>query len=403
MSNLLDNITVVELGTHVAVPLAARMLADWGAKVIKVEGPGGEAWRTVGNAYGLPYKKDNAPIFQVPNANKLSISLNLKTDHGKEVMYKLLGKADIFITNTRMQSLAKMGFDNEALLRKYPQLIFCHFSGYGSKGPQRNSPGFDIASYWAKSGIPLQWTFKESMPPVRPTPGFADATTAPMILSAVLAALHRRDRTGEGDFIETSLLGTALWYDNIGVIMGQEQYGMSFPRSKYEQTAPYNTIFESKDNEFFICAIPNWDRIYNRLLPEFGLEQYLSDDRYTSLEGAKTDIKEVMDTLYNTFKTMNIEDIQRSFQKLDIVFQKIMNPREMTKDEQAWANEFLVNATLENGDKVVLSNNPIKFGKAQPKEFSLAPQLGANTKNIMKGLGYSAENTAEYYSDGSVF
>lgn len=110
----LGGISVIELGTHVAIPKAARMLADWGAEVIKVEPPEGEPWRTIGRAWAMPYTADNNPVFQSENANKKSIGINLKTPEGKEVMMKLLATADIFMTNTRSVSLGKIGLDYEA-------------------------------------------------------------------------------------------------------------------------------------------------------------------------------------------------------------------------------------------------------------------------------------------------
>lgn len=138
MKGLLDGIKVVELGTHMAIPLAARLMADWGATVIKVEPPKGEAWRTIGNSYGLPYGDHCNPVFQTPNANKKNIAINLKTEEGKGILMKLLEDADVFMTNTRQRGLQKLGLAYEDIKTHFPKLIYAHFSGYGDLGPENN-------------------------------------------------------------------------------------------------------------------------------------------------------------------------------------------------------------------------------------------------------------------------
>lgn len=140
MSNHLEGIRVVELGTHVAVPKAARIMADWGAEVIKVEPPKGEPWRYVGPGYEMPAGPDNNPIFEVENINKKSVALNLKTPEGQAAMKTLIRSADVFITNTRTKALEKLGLSYEALREECPGLIYVHFGAFGQKGPGKGLP-----------------------------------------------------------------------------------------------------------------------------------------------------------------------------------------------------------------------------------------------------------------------
>ena len=401
MSNLIEGVNVVELGTHMAIPLAARMLADWGADVIKVEPPQGEAWRTIARSYGIPFDPDNAPIFQTPNGNKKSIAINLKQGEGIEVMLKLLEKADIFLTNTRMQSLKKLGLDYETIKTRFPRLIYVHFNGYGSKGPDKDRPGFDIATYWARAGMPLEWSCRDSTP-FRPMPGFGDSTVSPSIVASALAAILHRMKTNEGEFIEISLYGSALWYNNVGIVATQPKYGYTYPRSRYDQTSPYNAIFESRDGMFFIFSIPYWNSFSGKFLERFGLNQYVEDPRFATLEGAKTDMETVIDTLDNTFKSMSGDEIRQAFNDLDVVFEELMNPWDVTSDEQAWANGFLINARMECGENVVLANNPMHFANADTLPFSLAPQLGSDTAGIMSELGYDRRTINRYMTTGAV-
>lgn len=401
MGNLLDGICVVELGTHMAVPLAARLLADWGAEVIKVEPPKGEAWRTIARTYNVPFASDNDPIFQVPNGNKKSIAINLKSEDGMEVMRRLIVKADIFISNTRLKSLTKLGLDYESIKKLNPGIIFAHFNGYGPNGPEKERPGFDIAAYWAKAGMPVEWTIKEQTP-FRPMPGFGDSTVASSLTASVLAALHRKLVTGEGEFIQASLYGCALWYNNVGVVASQPRYNGSYPHSKYEQTSPYNTVFCSSDGTYFLFSIPYWNSFAEKFLQRFGLEKWIGDRRFMTVEGTKTDMQTVMDTLQEAFGRMTIDEICQAFTELDVVFEVFVNPCNVTNDEQAWANNYLIKATMECGDEVIISNNPLKFHNAQTLEFHLAPQLGADTKAILSKLGYTQTDIDKFIHDKSV-
>lgn len=242
MKQLLEGIKVIELGTHIAIPKAARLMADWGAEVIKVEPPKGEAWRTIGNSYGIPCDDDCNPIFQAANANKKSIAINLKDERGREVLFKLLENADVFLTNTRLNGLKKLGLAYEDIKDRFPRLIYTHFSGYGTKGPEKDRPGFDIAAYWAKAGMPLEWSTRESGPS-RPLPGFGDSTVATVALSGILAALFNREKTGRGEFLKTSLYGCALWFNSCGIVQAQYQPEGAYPRSRCNQPTPYHIIY----------------------------------------------------------------------------------------------------------------------------------------------------------------
>lgn len=395
MSRPLENITVLELGTHMAIPLAARMLSDWGASVIKVEPPHGEAWRTIGRSYGVPFEPDNTPVFQTPNANKKSIAMNLKTPEGREIMLRLLKKTDIFLTNTRLRSLKKLGLDYDTLKEACPNLIYAHFSAYGNDGPDKDRPGFDLAAFWARGGMPVEWT-QAGHPPFRPMPGFGDSTVSPSIVSAVLAALYHRRETGIGEYIETSLYACALWYNNLGVVVSQPKYGNIYPRSKYDQTAPYNTVFKSQDGMSFIFSIPNWNQVSERFLHAIHLDEYLNDPRFITLEGAKEDMQTVMDALDSAFRSMTSDEIRAMFQEQDFVFEEFSNPSNITTDQQAWENGYLESVELECGEDVVLANNPLRMQNVDTTPFGLAPQLGRDSQAILADLGYDRQIIDSY-------
>ena len=389
MSKLLEGIKVVEMGTFMAIPVVARLLADWGAEVIKVEPPDGEPWRFIGNSYGVSYTPDCNPIFQVPNGNKRSIALDLKQESGREIMDKLLSDADIFLTNTRQRALRKLGYDYEQIKDKYPEMIFAHFSGYGPEGPDRNLPGYDIASYWAKAGMPLEWSTTEGGP-FRPLPGFGDTTVATVILSGVLAALYSRNKTGMGDFVQSSLYGSALWFNNCGLVSAQYQE-KDYPRSRYEQPTVYHIIYATADKDYFTFSATKWDDMYEDILKELHLEQYIGDPRFVTLQATRSYLKEVVPILDQVFKQMSTQEVRDMFVRLDVVNEFLTNPKDVVNDEQAWANEYLSRVVLENKDELVLPTSPVKFSNGDTLPFSLAPQLGEDSIGILREHGYSED------------
>ena len=400
MKGLLDGIKVVELGTHMAIPLAARLMADWGATVIKVEPPKGEAWRTIGNSYGLPYGDHCNPVFQTPNANKKNIAINLKTEEGKGILMKLLEDADVFMTNTRQRGLQKLGLAYEDIKTHFPKLIYAHFSGYGDLGPEKDRPGFDIAAYWAKAGMPLEWSTKESGPS-RPLPGFGDSTVATVILSGILAALYGRGQSGRGEYLKTSLYTCALWFNNCGLLQAQYQTA-DYPRSRYEQPTPYHVIYKTKDGDYFFFSIPTWNSNCEKLLRMMHLEQYIGDSRLSTLPACRENMEFVADLFSNAFSRMTTQEICEGFQAMDSVFEVVANPKSVSKDPQAWANGYLQTIKMEDGSEAVIPTPPIQFETAQSRPFHLASQIGGDSREVLHMLGYGKGRVDELIERGIV-
>lgn len=399
MSIMLEGIRVVELGTHVAIPKASRVLSEWGAESIKIEPPKGEAWRTMGRLWNMPYTEDNNPILQSENANKKSLVLNLKDPDGKEALFKLLEQTDVFMTNTRPKALRKLGIDYESIRERFPRLIYVTLSGYGEQGPSKDDPGFDIAAFWARSGVCVEWVEK-GQKPFKPHPGFGDTSTSWSIVAGVLGALYNRLKTGRGEFIQTSLYANALWCNSSGIAMSQR--GHTYPKAPEQSTSPFAPLYQSAEGDWILISNSAYDTTAPEIFRLVGLPELAEDPDYIVLENARKHLGEVIAKLSGAFKTMHTADIMEGLHKLDIVNLKVRNPAEVVKDPQAWENGYLKEITLECGETIALPTCPISFQDAEIADFHLAPHLGADTREILTALGYAPEEIQSMADRGVV-
>lgn len=183
----LKGVKVIDLTYFIAGPGSARILADWGADVIKVEPFWGDPGRGTGAGMGMPASVDINPLYSTYNSNKRGIAIDLKSEKGMEIMEKMLEKADVFISSYRTKALVKLGLDYESVHKRYPQIVWAQVNGFGDYGPAKDNPGFDTVAFWARSGAMLDLAEKGTA--VNPAIGFGDATTSCSLAGGIAAAL----------------------------------------------------------------------------------------------------------------------------------------------------------------------------------------------------------------------
>lgn len=394
----LEGMRVVELGTHFAVPAVARMLADWGAEVIKVEGLNGDAWRTVGRNQLCSVTDDENPFFTVPNANKKFLALNLKTPEGKEALTKLIGTAEIFLSNMRLPALKKLGFDYETLSSLYPALIYAHFTGYGYKGPDAAKPGFDSVAFWARSGAMLDWGTKGNFPFLAPT-GAGDAMTGSILCAGVLAAVLGKQRTGKGTFVSSSLMGSSIWYNNACVV--STQYGNQFPKDKDHPANPFGWQYQCADGEWLMIGVVDYADAYRKIMPLFGREDLLEDERFNTITAVQQHLDEAMPIFRAGFMQDTRDHWVERIGALNIVIGKIGHLSELATDPQAVANGFVKPVTFPSGRTVAMPTVPVEFSAYETGEaYEPTGSIGRDTESILMELGYTKEQVATFLTSG---
>lgn len=372
---------VVELTNYVAAPMCGRMLEDYGAEVIKIERPSGDTWR----AFGGPPDENEKPLFDVLNSGKKSVVLNLKDPAEKEKLFKLLETADVFLTNSRMPALKKLGIDPETLREKFPSLVYGLITGYGIEGKDKDEPGFDSVSFWGRGGFLKGLSFTDFNHPIQYPVGVGDSITGSMLVSGILAALLKRSRTGKGDFVTISLLGAALWCLNVMVPMTQPKYGLKYPFSMAEAN-PWAYSYQCADGEWLQIGIMEYARYVPLMAEALGVPDLTHDPRFADEASAAANRVELIEIFERQFKTKTCAEWLELFKPLDIVCCYLPDIADVIKDEQAWANGNLQQFTMPSGNTCVMSCPPVRFGSTGSMKSKFGPRLGEHTEEVLDGL-----------------
>ena len=400
--DLLKGVRVVDLTTYAAAPGAGRMMADWGADVIKVEGFSGDPMRKFGDQMGVPSSTEENPIWELENGNKRGVAIDLKNPKGKEAMLKLLATADIFITNVRMASLERMGLDYESLAPQFPKLVWGHLSGYGVYGKEAARPGYDVVSYWARGGS-LVDIAPVGHPPIMAPYGVGDHTASLVLLGGVLAALVRARATGQGEKVEASLYGTAIWVNSLMVI--STQYGDQWPKDRYQPSSPLGTSYQCKDGEWITLTILAYERYWRAFCEALELPQEIIDDpRYSTLLAAKIpeNNRALCLILEEAFAKKERPYWAARLNAADIAFEQSSHYKDIAHDPQAKDNYYIVPFELQNGAQCMLPMSPVQFSKNEAIYSAHAPQIGEHTDEVLKELGYTKEDIANMRAQKSV-
>src|SRR3977135_834824 len=213
--NIFSGLKVVDLASFIAGPSAAVILSDFGAEVIKVEPPSGDYWRHGKKTPPQPQAEDPYQ-WHLANRNKRGLALDLKSPGAQPILEKLVKWADVLIVNTPHPARKRLKLEYEDVAQWNPRLIYADVTGFGDKGPDAELAGFDITSYWARSGL-LSMTRDAGAPPTLPVAGSGDHATAVSLYSAVVTALYRREKTGKGSYVTTSLLASGTWAGAVAI------------------------------------------------------------------------------------------------------------------------------------------------------------------------------------------
>ncbi|WP_431238409.1 CaiB/BaiF CoA transferase family protein [Mycolicibacterium aichiense] len=384
MAGPLEGIRVVELGVWVAGPAAGGILADWGADVVKIEPPTGDPGRMFGRMLGLD--DGSNPPFEMDNRSKRSIVLDLTTDGGLATARQLLTAADVFVTNVRPDALGRLDLDYPSVAALNPGLVYGLITGYGETGPEANRPAYDVAAFWARSGVADLLTRPGDSPPFQ-RGGMGDHMTGMTLAAAINAALVARARTGEGQLVTTSLYR-------------QGAYTVSFDLNTFLLTG--NPIAIGQRETMFNPCMNNYlaadgrrlwivgleaDRHWPSLCRAVGRREWLTDNRFATARDRAIHSRELIATLDEIFATKTLAEWASAFDaEPDLFWSPVNSMDDVLADEQFHAAGGLVD--VPDGGPMIAT--PADFHGTPWAPRSAAPKLGEHTDEVLAELAERA-------------
>lgn len=386
---LLEGLKVVEMATWVAGPGCAAIMADWGAEVIKVESPDGDATRAF---YPDTAEIPGNPIFSMENRGKKGVVLDISRPQGRAALMTLLQQADIFVTNVRPGSLRRMGLDYDSVSRLAPRLIYAAVTGYGLTGPEADKPAFDITAFWTRSGA-ARATIPPDQEPFPSRPGFGDHTTALATLSAVLAALHERTATGRGRLVETSLIRAGAYAIGWDLAL-QLRYGqVTTAQPRDERPSPISGFFRTADDRW-VCIVPRTLDCFTNMMIVIDRPEVLADPRFDLPIDDMDVVREVRAMIDEGFAGMTLEEAARRLTENDLAWAPMATLAELAASEMA--NEAGCFVTVDDGwgGGFRAPAAPARFPEGAPAVGRPAPKLGEHTAEVLAAAGLSPAEIA---------
>jgi crotonobetainyl-CoA:carnitine CoA-transferase CaiB-like acyl-CoA transferase len=331
----LDGVAVVELCQWVAGPAAAGIMADWGADVVKVEAPAGDPQRRIFAAVGIERDLPN-PAFAQDNRGKRSIVLDLATPDGRERLEQLLARADVFVTNLRPDALDRLGLDPAAVSERHPTLVVAALSGYGSDGPARNVPGYDVGAFLARSGL-ARTNSPKGEPPLFLRSGVGDHVTGMAMAMATMAALYERTRTGRGRVVETSLFTTGMYAVSwdLSVQLTFDRLSSLRPRERV-QTPMVNSYRSADDRWFYLIGLEA-GRHFPNLAAAIDRPDLIDDERFATASGIFANAEALIGILDEVFAGRAMADLAEQFERHDVWWAPCQSMADVAADPQAHA------------------------------------------------------------------
>jgi len=400
MTGVLDGVRVVEVSMWAFVPSTGAILAEWGADVIKVEGPSGDPVRGLVTA-GL---KPAGPRFtwEMWNRGKRGIAVDLTKPTGQRVVHELVARADVFLTSLLLPARERMGIDYETIRSKNPGINYAAGTAQGPQGPEAARGGYDSLTFWSRGGVSASVTPPGVDPLGMPAGAFGDSLSGMALAAGVAAALVRKFRTGEGCVVEGALLATALWAMQMSVT-GADAAGLEeMPRmSRTEVPNPLVNNYRTSDGRWIALCMLQPDVYWSEFCDAIGRADLLEDPRFVDSQARAGNTAACVAELDRTFASQPLaawkEKLGRQRGQWDVV----NTVSDLLRDRQVEANGYAQRVSYDDEGELALVATPIQFDRTPPI-LTRAPTFGADTERVLEELGWGMDAILEAKIDGGV-
>jgi formyl-CoA transferase len=396
----LAGLRVLDLASFIAGPVAATVMGDYGAEVIKIEPPGeGDPHRKLGQAHSMPQHPVNY-AWHFVNRNKRSVVLDLKNPRGRAAFDRLVKTADVMVVNfpLKVRDRLKMRYSDVAPLN--PRLIYASMTGYGESGPDAEQPGFDSTAFFARSGL-LDGLTYEGGPPAFSLPAQGDQMTGMNLFAAIVMALMHRERTGKGSEVGTSLHASGLWSNAMlaqGALLG------AFVAPRPPRTKPRSALanqYRTSDGRWIQLTIVREEKFWPAICTAIERPDLEHDPRFVTSEIRRANAPELAAILDPIFASKPWPEWKARLRAGEITFGLFGILKDVPGDEQAVANGSVIESKVEEMPRTLSA--PIRLSFAgQTVDAGPGPALGQHTEEVLSELGYSDAELTELKRSGAL-
>ncbi|MEO8298199.1 MAG: CaiB/BaiF CoA-transferase family protein [Burkholderiales bacterium] len=385
-----EGLKVIDAAGYIAAPGAATILSDFGADVIKVEPPGeGDGFRKVYRIPNQAVSEHNYLWMQVAR-NRRALALDLKQADGRAVLHRLVATADVFITNAPPNTRTALGLAHAQLAPLNPRLVYASLTGYGETGPDVAKPGFDATTYWARSGLGDMVRPDPDGPPSNPTNGMGDQPSGAMLFGAIVTALYRRERTGRGGMVSTSLIANGAWANAMQVqaaLVGAE-VPYRQPRSR-PRNALTNT-YRARDGRWFILSLIAEEKLWPTFIALMGLGSLTEDARFATLPQRRAHALELCALLDDAFARRDGSEWRSLFEAAGLTIELIARTADLAGDAQMLAAGALVPGDGLPGTGLTV-DSPFQLSGEQKVRPRPAPAVGQHSDEVLREAGFGSD------------
>jgi len=390
---------VLDCASFIAGPAAATVLSDFGADVIKIEPPGaGDPYRALPNLPGNPSSPHNYG-WMLDSRNKRSLALDLSTPDGRAVLHRLAASADVFVTNYPPPVRRRLGITYEDLAPLNDRLIYASFTGYGEIGEEADKPGFDSNAWWARSGLMDVVKPFTGAEPARSVAGMGDHPSAVALYAAIVTALYRRERTGKGTRVGSSLMANGAWSN--GFLIQARLCGATFydrpPRDKVLNALTNHYL--CADKRWLMLSLLNPDRQWPVLAKCIGRQDLAGDPLFADAAARRAHSRELVEILDQVFATKRLAEWRAILDGNDLIFGVVATLDDVAEDRQMLANEVLVPIA---GDTMLTVNSPFWVEGSAKVAPRRAPGLGEHSDDVLRENGFDGTEIRRLRSGGAV-
>jgi len=406
--DILKGIKVIDVTAWAFVPAAAGVMAHWGADVIKVESPNGpDPMRTIG---GSLEPGRSGVGFKHYSRGKRSIGINLASPEGQALIYKLVKDADVFITSYLEPVRKKLKIDVEDIRKINPKIIYARGSGYGAKGPEYTRPGYDALSWWSRGSLSQSAMDEAEITWPMGMVGHGDGMSGLVFAGGICAALFHRERTGIAKVVDSSLMGTAVWFNGLQLMAAQSaprerKFGPVArklpPGPPTAFTAATIAHYQTKDYRFiYLVFMGDDDRDFVDICEKLGLPEIAKDSRFTDAAKRTANSRELIPIFEKAFATKTLEEWKPILLHARGAWAVVQTPDELINDPQTVANGYLRHVDYQGGG-LKIPTPPIQFDE-ESGPTPRAPDFAEHTDKILGELGIGVDEIARYRKAGVI-